>query len=1536
MTQNQTNTKKIFEHLGISKNASIAEIKKAFKKISVGGAHPDKGGDENNFKLISNAYQEALKIASNPLLNTKDSDYSDYSDDSTNDSDRMSLETQTDRMSKAFKKIFNEAYDNFVPMSFNLDRGSKELKIDSAKITSKKIEDNNSYTEWIKIINTDIIDKKYMIELKESVDICEVRGDELLDQNAYSKAYSYFLHTKSLQKIKVCLAEIHKTIQKHDESFINLIKHTIEKLSLDFDSKNSKKSKTCHTDDFVTTMHNMICDNLLKDTSDSMMSCILIKDCSKVFKINKSLEEKCEKKMSDIISKKLHELCYIEKTDNFVDTLIMMFKYVPGCTESIVQKVFPKSNDDSTSNLPRHYKYKLAMCNAFVKISKGDIRSASLLLKTALTIHPVDESHDDVLRIYVDNLDMFLNECSDTRTNTKLNDKTELFKHDLKYVPMFRFYEYYEKTCMNKPLSLDRIWSFIDFAGSAESLSVMIECFIRSLYEIINYIESDSVKDTITKQTLYGLFCVAKEILTVIGINEVKHPSISSSTFVSDRVLWIYDKLCDLIKPLIIKNSSIGAFENIHSAIYENSNNIIRRYRKLTPLHCSDANVLTSVHDRVYESIILTEFTVNILKYCQNNNTQIIDPVLAKYYLMEGCVNGWNDDDFTKLRFSTMVSMLSIRKQNVEMIEALMCVPFIPRDKDGFLECGQLIFDKSIKQYSNINGFSYDKKTGELLLITSQTGDKLFTSRDIQDTFSGIHEGFFTLDQPDGFHEKHPYQHMKFYPKNLKNTDTLATMLIADCMLKYICAGKEASGIIPFDIKDVSQGFMKDFSENIQKDLSPIHKTKNHTSNTNTAHRFWVDAGELECEKIENDSKITYIFGEMKMTIKKHLLEKDDEGIYKDTDDQKTSIVTFEEVEKIKKQMDESAEAIFAKNFTKHFEEISKKLPVFARLKELCKLQGIMKLLINIKTEIDSKILDKNINAHVGKIESILLEIKSGLTYPNATPHNESTIFEKHMSMLREQGFYPVCTDTNVSKHLQNHLSKLRSEGKYPIYTETNVTKTLQSQLNFLSSKGVYPIYSESKVAAGLNDTLAKNGVSRNQVIPSEISRVETSIRSHLQTEDSKLVAELTVKIRTELKDEDTKFIPESTSSIRKQLQEIDLKTMSDAKQSISSAMRKKDADTKTELSNFVKQYCGVASNVDHVVNGILGDGLKNGIVRGQIKEIISTKNKAQYETFYKMMNNNKITINNINDDNDIKSQDSKSQDSKLKDFGSCSWVPAVFCTDNNTSRIYGGVNMCYNFVERKLDNDIRKAVNSSGGFLASQTGKYSFEKTEFNGDKTIYDVRTTYDYNTWGCGWKERVSYVRTRTEKTSYVPFINSINNDLYRFGMISHSDLISFRSPISNSTSLSNPTPLMTPIQPDINVKVIRRNLENIPFRVSHVAHSAILITESDKHHLLEIMADGKAHLNKDIKINIEQFTTSSDYKINGTDWRGQTTGIDLPQALELSPGKLQEMMQKTFDEGGEYNLNLLSSKYNTCHTAQEKLIKELTEMIKKLKE
>ena len=52
----EVDNKKFYDLLGVKKDASDAEIRKSYRKLAL-KLHPDKGGDPEKFKEITNAYE---------------------------------------------------------------------------------------------------------------------------------------------------------------------------------------------------------------------------------------------------------------------------------------------------------------------------------------------------------------------------------------------------------------------------------------------------------------------------------------------------------------------------------------------------------------------------------------------------------------------------------------------------------------------------------------------------------------------------------------------------------------------------------------------------------------------------------------------------------------------------------------------------------------------------------------------------------------------------------------------------------------------------------------------------------------------------------------------------------------------------------------------------------------------------------------------------------------------------------------------------------------------------------------------------------------------------------------------------------------------------------------------------------------------------------------------------------------------------------------------------------------------------------------
>lgn len=1458
-----------YHELNLPPTASVADIKKAFRRISM-RSHPDKGGDEEKYKNVIKAYN---------ILTDKDSG-SSVSDEGF--SPHIFLGESGPRFSDAFKKVFDEAYDNFVPYKMNMTFPPLVLnplreQTDSlpGKLDSKLAARSSSpsmFRRWIQTFEPYVIPDQ--IKGLET-EICNVRATELIEQCAFLRALPYLVKTMNVRSIANLVKQIHLTMDLFEKK-IEIIGQIIKFLS----DNTPKDVDQCV---FLSPMCDELCATLV--IRSNMNSCRIILDCSDEFKISDQILLMTKMILEVLVLEALQKAMYSESMEPFIANLDICTKYRVNSIEKFVS-MNPEPESGVPSRLPKHYLFKILFANAYRYRDQNKNSDMIRCLRRALMQYPVEETFDHVIKFYSDYQRSFSHVIDDTDPDSYDDSKMGEFKYQLDHVNSFRFLKAYESACQKLPMGMDRIWCYIDFAGACQSINSMKTCLIRAVFEIIRYIDSSGSNadaDTsnqgirLSTHTINGLFCVAKELLSLVGIYEAKYSMMSSSISCGFNIIRAYKKLSDSVRCLFVDPSAnltssldreqsvvqINAYENIHEAILHQSIGSINKFRSITPLH---GYTNLNAHDDMYESIMLNNLTVNILKYCQNNISPIMNHIEASYYLMEGSWNGWNDDDFDETRLASMIQMLCSKAWNIEMVEELMKPSFLPRDEQGFIKTGDLTFNEKFKSFSKIHGFVYNQNQGTLELITSSDTTKLFTDCDVVDIFKGIDSSLFTLDQPDGEHAHHPFQHMKYYPQSLKGTDALATLLMTDYILKCVTTGKECSASIPFSTRDTSEGFMAHIPEPIKKDLTPVHMNKHGIAQNleNTAHRFWIEAGEIGIEEEVKDDEITILFKDPKMYVKKNVLEKNDDGIYIDEIVNPNALATLDDLEKLK-QRDNSPEAAFARNFTKHYDEISLHLPVFARLRELCKLQAVLKILKGLKGSYEKKITESSIDTETDQVISVFTQIRSGFQYP-------------------------VITQANENKFYNEKMTELRTKAIIPIYTESNVNKYVQEQLATLRSKSVYPVYSEQRVSTEMNSVLAQNGVTRSQVAQAELQRVESSIRSQLQTADTEILNQVNTSIRKQLQDEDTKIGPQVLQSVK-------------------NALIEQDRDLRTQLQNlsqsiFKKQSVSEYVNHQQIVDNLL----MNREIRSLIRPCIKAKNIRLRQKFILMMTSNNMLID--------ETEESK-ENAKLKDHGECSWVPAVFCNSGMRSKIYGGVNLSCSFAQQqKVNDEVMRAVQSRAGFGAVQTGRYTFEKTDvFTGDKTKYQVNTT------GSGWREHVSTVYESVERT-FKPMVHNVMshtlNTLNRLGFGGSDGSGSNGSGSSNYSDSGI-----------VNLRVIRRDLENVPFRTGHLAHSAVLIRQGDQHHLLEVMSDGKAHLHKNIPTDqTRSFATWADYQIQGKDWRGQVKGLNIPG--DVAPEHLQEMMQEVFNEGGGYNPNIASSSYNVCHSAQERLIQKLKDL------
>lgn len=265
----------------------------------------------------------------------------------------------------------------------------------------------------------------------------------------------------------------------------------------------------------------------------------------------------------------------------------------------------------------------------------------------------------------------------------------------------------------------------------------------------------------------------------------------------------------------------------------------------------------------------------------------------------------------------------------------------LPKTEDGWYlpHKHRLLFDPDEDVFRSLSGVRVNMKTGRIMLVCKPANNKeshsaLFNAVDIEEVFSyRIGSTFFSLDPIDSFlRPLHPCQTMRF-DKNLPHhTEFVKTMFFTDYLLKFFTIGSEISSSFPFDMRSTSCGLLDRLPKHLRKVLEPLHDSEQMDQK---AHRFWIESEHIPYKLVENSGgdELNFYFGDVKMKVKKHLLVKDKNGNLVDAPEDES---------------DHTPEAVFAREFTRHYDEIGLYFPEFLRLRELVKLATAQRIVSSI------------------------------------------------------------------------------------------------------------------------------------------------------------------------------------------------------------------------------------------------------------------------------------------------------------------------------------------------------------------------------------------------------------------------------------------------------------------------------------------------------------------------------------------------------------------------------------------------------------
>ena len=308
-------------------------------------------------------------------------------------------------------------------------------------------------------------------------------------------------------------------------------------------------------------------------------------------------------------------------------------------------------------------------------------------------------------------------------------------------------------------------------------------------------------------------------------------------------------------------------------------------------------------------------------------------------------------EDSVGARARAMEEMLRDKGWTWNDVVDLMTSPLSPRDSEGWL-----IQQKSLgvsMPFAKLTGFvinsNADSPSIEIVAIPADPSNGLvglFSMDDVQTVLQlaslDAYPIFFSLDPPNLHQKRHPFQQWRYKPKELQNSLFLHTLFEADYLLKFFSAGVEVSAKPPFESRPCKVGLTKNLPFDLVEAIKPVAERGGISSQH--VHRFWIQGDIVEFKVTEMGPRLEFDLGEPKMHIRSHPIIPGPNGEYCDTE--------FEDDPN-------SPEAKFASDISSRYNELGIYFPMFARLRELAKLQALVPILgifmKNLKDKADGK-----------------------------------------------------------------------------------------------------------------------------------------------------------------------------------------------------------------------------------------------------------------------------------------------------------------------------------------------------------------------------------------------------------------------------------------------------------------------------------------------------------------------------------------------------------------------------------------------------
>ncbi|CAF3873318.1 unnamed protein product [Rotaria sp. Silwood1] len=461
------------------------------------------------------------------------------------------------------------------------------------------------------------------------------------------------------------------------------------------------------------------------------------------------------------------------------------------------------------------------------------------------------------------------------------------------------------------------------------------------------------------------------------------------------------------LKPTIVSQPILNDF---HETILDELLKSILQLSKVTPFTHVPSTALS--YDMVYMGCAGNEFLSKYLKSLAAENS------MYQYYFFEGIWKGWvSAEDFDYERYCCMYLLLRDYQWTTYDVADLLRWPMIPKTHDGWYLSTKHELQLDQSGYAEVIGVTLNNDTGDIEFMFTEakkTEHKRFDATDVMDVLTnGITYACFTLDPPNAQYHSHPFNEMRYLPKRLvKVPNYLLTLLHTDYLLKMISTGVEICSLTPFEMRSSAENLMQRLPAHIREELQSI-AMKHKGPLIDSIHRFWIQLeSDIEYEQVfhknffgrKNENIVhCYLSDKVKMCVKKHRMKYDEHGnLIDDPSDDEN---------------DQSAEAEFARIFTKYYDEIGQYFPELLRLKELLKL-SVLSRIIQARYESQCNFIAQIENDTT--LRDLLTEIKRKIgRYPTGYEKTDEEILNSLSNSLYKNYF---CKKSNLKPYLLDWL----------------------------------------------------------------------------------------------------------------------------------------------------------------------------------------------------------------------------------------------------------------------------------------------------------------------------------------------------------------------------------------------------------------------------------------------------------------------------------------------------------------------------------